>query len=101
MEKVTLRELCRTTGASRRAVQGYEKAGLVASCGKNGRGHLLYGEAERSRVDRIRLFQRFGFRVKEIARLIDAPADVVCPALEQRIENMKEEKREKDRIMQL
>ena len=40
----TLHELCDALGVSRRAVQGYEKAGLVAPSGRNKYGHLLYDE---------------------------------------------------------
>lgn len=32
---MTLREVCNKTGVSRRAIQGYEKVGLVLSSGKN------------------------------------------------------------------
>ena len=41
-----LNEVCRDTGVSRRAVQGYENAGLVRATAKNKYGHLLYGELE-------------------------------------------------------
>lgn len=32
---MTLREICESLGVSRRTLQGYEKAGLVASTGRN------------------------------------------------------------------
>ena len=35
------REICETLGVSRRALQGYEKAGLVTASGRNKYGHLL------------------------------------------------------------
>lgn len=34
MSEITLREVCEKLGVSRRAVQGYEKAGLVTASGK-------------------------------------------------------------------
>ena len=34
MDDLLLRELCRLTGVTRRAVQGYEKEGLVSPSGK-------------------------------------------------------------------
>ena len=43
----TLRQVCTELNVSRRAVQGYEKAGLVAPSGKNKYGYLLYGEEAR------------------------------------------------------
>ena len=42
----TLRQVCTGLKLSRRAVQGYEQAGLVAPSGKNKYGYLLYGEPE-------------------------------------------------------
>ena len=42
MANLTLQEVCKFTGVSRRAIQGYEKAGLVSATERNERGHLLY-----------------------------------------------------------
>ena len=42
MEKKTLRKVCELVEITRRTVQGYEKAGLVAPIGKNKYGYLLY-----------------------------------------------------------
>lgn len=41
---MTLKEVCLLAKVSRRAIQGYEKAGLVSATGKNKRGYLLYDE---------------------------------------------------------
>ena len=41
MTVMTLREVCDSYGVSRRAVQGYEKAGLISASQKNERGYLL------------------------------------------------------------
>ena len=49
----TLHELCDMLGVSRRAVQGYEKAGLVVPTGRNKYGHLLYDESAQQRVAQI------------------------------------------------
>ena len=43
-ETKTLSEVCSVLEVSRRAVQGYENAGLVSATGKNKYGHLLYDE---------------------------------------------------------
>jgi len=89
---MTLREVCSTYDISRRAIQGYEKAGLVSASGKNKYGHLLYDEDSQKRIVRIRLFQQMGFRIKEIRDLIDAPTDILKTALKKQIEKRKEEK---------
>lgn len=81
----TLREVCTAFGVSRRAVQGYEKVGLVAATGKNKYGHLLYDEKTQKRIEQIKLYQEFGFRVREIVVLIDAPDTEVRAALEKQV----------------
>lgn len=58
MEVMTLREICEALEVSRRAVQGYEKAGLVSATDQNKYGHLLYDEAAMLRIEQIKLFQR-------------------------------------------
>lgn len=74
MNRKFLRDVCAETGVTRRAVQGYEKAGLVAPIGKNKYGYLLYDNAGVERVRTIRFFQKIGFSIKEIRNLIDAPS---------------------------
>ena len=62
----TLPELCSAVGVTRRAVQGYEEAGLVSAVDRNKYGYLLYGEAEEKRIAKIKLFQELRFSLKEI-----------------------------------
>ena len=87
-ETKTLSEVCSVLEVSRRAVQGYENAGLVSATGKNKYGHLLYDEEAQRRIKQIRLLQRLGFRVKEIKDIIDAPAEVAAEAIKSQIEQM-------------
>lgn len=58
---------------------------------KNKYGYLLYGESEVKRIEKIKMYQEFGFKQKEIKELIDAPNPIVKAALERRIEELKEE----------
>lgn len=92
MKTRTLRQVCETIGVSRRAVQGYEKAGLVVPTGKTSRGYLLYDEATQERIREIKQYQMLGFRVKEIGELIDAPEEVIVTALIKRLEALEQEK---------
>lgn len=88
----TLREVCGDLGVSRRAVQGYEKAGLISASGKNERGYLLYNEAIQERIRQIKLFQQMGFTLKEIKGIIDASNDILKSALEKQVEKLKEQR---------
>ena len=97
---MTLREICETLGVSRRALQGYEKAGLVAASGRNKYGHLLYDKDAEMRIAQIKFYQQLGFTIKEIARIIDAPDAEVRRALEYRVSKLKEEKTEMDELIE-
>ena len=87
----TLREICNILEVTRRAVQGYEKAGLVAPSERNKYGYLLYNEIEQERIKKIKLYQQFGFKLKEIKDLIDAPEYVVKEAVERQVSKLKSE----------
>ena len=82
----TLSELCSTLQVSRRAIQGYEKTGLVVASGKNKYGHLLYDAEAEERIRRIKLYQQLGFRLKEIKEIMDAPNQIVKAAISRQIE---------------
>lgn len=81
---LSLRELCSELNISRRAVQGYERLQLVRPSGRNNRGHLLYNRAAQERIRQIRLYQQFGFSLKEIKVLFTLPPDEKRAALEQK-----------------
>lgn len=94
--EMTLREVCDSVQVSRRAVQGYEKAGLVSASGKNRYGYLIYDSHAQERIRQIKLFQQLGFTIKEIKDIIDAPNHVLKAALEERVEKLKEKREHLD-----
>ena len=98
---MTLRELCDALGVTRRAVQGYEKAGLVKSSGRTERGYLLYDKKMQVRVRTIKLYQRLGFKIMEIKKLIDAPKDEVKEALEMQVQWLEKERESIDDLIVL
>ena len=95
----TLREVCDSLDVTRRAVQGYEKAGLVSASGRNKYGHLLYNGVAQERIARIRFYQNLGFSIREIAELMDAPELVVKEALSKRVAGLQEEQKVKDALI--
>ena len=88
---MTLREVCTATNVSRRAVQGYEKAGLVRASGKTKRGYLIYNEETQERIRQIKLYQQLGFSIKEITAIIDAPNEVIKEALKVQVVKLQEQ----------
>ena len=98
---ITLREVCENVGVSRRAVQGYERAGLVIPTGKNERGHLLYDESEQEKIRQIKFFQEMGFSIKEIKEFLGAPKEARKAAMEAKIETIRLGIEQKESIIQM
>lgn len=96
---MTLREVCETFEVSRRAVQGYEKAGLVSASKKNERGYLLYDANSQERIRQIRLFQRMGFSIKEIKNIIDSSNDILKSSLEKQTRKLELKKKELEMLL--
>ncbi len=94
MNDLTLREICKAADVSRRAVQGYEKAGLVSASGKNTHGYLLYDTDALKRIKKIRLLQQLGFKIKEIKTIIDAPNPILKSALKEQVKKLENRKAE-------
>lgn len=84
MEK-TLKEVCEQVGVTRRAVQGYEEAGLVETTGRNKYGHLLYDESAIEKIKEIKMYQDFGFSIKEIQVLQEVSKEKYLGMLEYRL----------------
>lgn len=80
-----LRKICEEVGVSRRAIQGYEKAGLVEASERNKYGYLLYDEKAVERIKQVKLFQDFEFQISEIAEFIDAPKDEIVIRLKKQL----------------
>lgn len=99
MEK-TLKEVCTVINVSRRAVQGYEKAGLVSASGHNNRGYLLYDEDAQKRIENVKLYQEFGFSIKEIVEIIDAPDNILKEALTERLKKLKEKQKGMETVIE-
>lgn len=93
MEKL-LREVCTEFNVKRRAVQGYEKAGLVSATGHTNRGYLLYDETAQKRIADIRMYQDFGFTIREIVEIIDASDEQRKAALVNQRKKLKKEKKD-------
>ena len=95
----TLSEVCSVLEVSRRAVQGYENAGLVKATERNKYGHLLYDEEAQRRIKKIRLLQHLGSKIKEIQEIMDAPDEVVTEAIRTQICRCKMELAQKKKII--
>lgn len=77
MNQMSLVAICNEYGLSRRAIQGYEKEGLVISTGRTRHGYLLYDDKMIHRILFIKYCQNIGFTLKEIKEFIDKPKSVI------------------------
>lgn len=100
MANMTLRELCQESGASRRAIQGYEKMGLVSPTSKNKYGYLIYDDAAQKRIKKIKMYQKIGLSLKEIVDTIDAPNDRKVVVLEKQLLKLQLEEKEMGEIIE-
>lgn len=97
----TLHEVYEELGVTRRAVQGYEKRGLVKPSARNKYGHLLYDDHAQNRIAMIKDYQRLGFKLKEIESMIDASDELVTAALERQVIKLREEREEKTALIDM
>lgn len=85
MQEITLREVCIMVGVTRRAVQCYEQEGLVRAIGKNKYGYLLYDEMAVQRIKDIKMYQDFGFKLKDIKVLFGASTEEYVELMTERL----------------
>ena len=86
----TLSQICKELKLSRKVIQGYEKHGLIRSCGKDRYGHLVYDRSSIERIIEIRFYQKLGFSLKEIREL---DKDDLKEVLKKKKEEILKEKR--------
>ncbi len=98
---ITLREVCENVGVSRRAIQGYEQAGLITPTSRNERGYLLYSQEKQEKIRQIKFFQEMGFSIREIKEISNAPKQVIRSAMEQKIEALWKEIDRKENIIEM
>ena len=97
----TLHEVCEASGVTRRAVQGYEKRGLVSPTAKNKYGYLLYDAKAQERIALIKRYQKLGFKLKDVEALIDAPNSMIKEALEKQIVKLQDDTKEKNELIKI
>lgn len=78
MKQMSLSEVCKKYGFTRRVIQGYEKEGLIKHTGKNKYGYLMYDEDQVNKIAYIRYLQINGLTLKEISNYYkDSPISFV------------------------
>ena len=83
---MTIGEVSRLTGVSVRALQYYDKIGLLSPSVRTEAGYRLYGDESLERLQQILLSRALEFSLGEIAAILESPAFNRERALEQQIE---------------
>ncbi len=81
----TVHEVSALTGVTVRALQYYDKIGLLSPAACTAAGYRLYDDAALERLQQILLFRELQFPLKEIKRILDSPGFDRNKALEQQI----------------
>ena len=89
-----LSEVSKITGASRRALQEYDRLKLVSPSGKTDAGYWLYDDAAIQRILFIQMFAEVGYERKKIKQILDSPDFDIAKELNNAVEAL-EEKRKK------
>ncbi|MBQ8111048.1 MAG: MerR family transcriptional regulator [Clostridia bacterium] len=83
---MTVHEVSALTGVSIRALQYYDRIGLLPPAKRTEAGYRLYDGAALERLQQILLFRELEFPLKEISRIVDSPDFDRSKALAQQIE---------------
>ena len=83
---MTVHEVSRLTGVSKRTLQYYDRIGLLHPAKYSEAGYRLYDDASLETLQQILLFRELEFPLKEIKRIIHSPYFDRNKALEQQIE---------------
>lgn len=86
MSMLTVNEVRKLTGVSVRALQYYDKIGLLHPAGYTEAGYRLYDDAALCRLQQILLFRELAFPLKEIQTILQSPDFDRDRALEQQIQ---------------
>lgn len=81
----TVHEVSRLTGVSIRALQYYDKIGLLPPAGYTESGYRLYDDTALEKLQQILLFRELEFSLKDIRKIMESPDFDRGKALEQQI----------------
>ncbi len=97
----TVQQVARRTGVTVRALHYYDQIGLLHPARVTQAGYRLYGRPELARLMQILFFRELEVPLKEIARLMAAPAYDSHRALEQHLHLLELKRKRLDRLIDL
>ena len=97
----TVHEVSALTGVSIRALQYYDRIGLLRPSDRSDAGYRLYADADLERLQQILLFRELEFPLKQIREILDSPGFDRIKALEQQIVLLKLKKEHLNNLIRL
>ena len=98
---LTVHQVSEYTGLSIRALQYYDKIGLLPAAEYTEAGYRLYDENSLERLQQIMLFRELEFPLQEIKEIITSPDFNRAKALDQQIEMLELKKEHVERLISL
>jgi len=98
---MTVHEVSRYTGVTVRALQYYDRIGLLSPAERTPAGYRLYDEGSLERLQQILLFRELGFSLDDIRRILDSPDFDRDRALTQQIELLTLKKEQLEKMISL
>ena len=98
---MTVHEVSSLTGVSIRALQYYDRIGLLHPAGYTDAGYRLYDDAALEILQQILLFRELEFPLKDIQRIIQSPSFDRQKALDQQITLLELKKEHLDDLIHL
>ena len=97
----TVHEVSRLTGVSIRALQYYDRIGLLSPADYTQAGYRLYDDAALEKLQQILLFRELQFPLKDIKEIVTSPDFDRSKALEQQLELLKLKKEHIENLIDL
>lgn len=101
MRMMTVNEVAKMTGVSIRALQYYDKIGLLKPTEYTRAGYRLYDDTALEALQQILFFKELEFPLKDIKAIIESPSFDRDKALEQQIELLKLKKERLENLIEL
>lgn len=95
MRDLTVKQLAKASGVSVRTLHLYDEIGLLKPAYVGANGYRRYGRREMLRLQQILFYREFDIPLKEIAGLLEQPAQAQIALLEAQRERMAAEARRK------
>ena len=98
---MTVHEVSRLTGVSIRALQYYDRIGLLRPAARSEAGYRLYDGGDLERLQQILLFRELEFPLQDIRRILENPAFDRVQALDEQIELLRLKKEHLENLIRL